>query len=82
MQWEGVSEIRVVISCMKSSWRSVTSGVHQGSTLGLKLSDIFINYLNDGAEGTRSKFADDTKLGGKADAPGGCAAIQRDLNRL
>lgn len=55
-----------MISNLKSRWRPVTSGVPQGSILGLIMfvNDIFTNDPDDRVECTLNKFAADTKLGG------------------
>ena len=61
-QWLTDRRQRIVVDSPVSSWKSVSSGVPQGSVLGPILFLVYINDLEQGVTGKILEFADDTKL--------------------
>ena len=61
-KWLTQRRHRVIVDGEISNWKSVLSGVPQGSVLGPILFLIYINDLEDDLSSKVLKFADDTKL--------------------
>ena len=70
---------RVVINGVESEWEEVLSGVPQGSILGPLLFIIFINDIDEGIRNRILKFADDTKLIGRAGSAKDIEILRKDL---
>ena len=81
-QWLTDRRQRVVVVGDVSNWKSVLSGVPQGSVLGPILFLIYINGLDDSITSNVLKFADDTKLFRKVNTDGDKQHLQNDLDRL
>ena len=73
---------RVTVDGEISNWKSVLSGVPQGSILGPILFLIYINDLEDDISSKVLKFADDTKVFRKFTNDTDKQSLQDDLEKL
>ena len=74
---------RVVIEGQSSEWKSINSGVPQGSVLGPLLFLVYINDITEGLESIPLLFADDTALLEIVDSPDESAfTLNNDLEKI
>ena len=81
-QWLTDRKQRVVVDGEVSCWKSVLSGVPQGSVLGPILFLAKINDLEKGVTGSILKFGYDTKLFRKTKEIGDKTFLQDDIDKL
>ena len=81
-KWLTYRRQRVIVDGEISNWKSVLSGVPQGSVLGPILFLIYINDLEDDISSKVLKFADDTKIFRKVTNDTDKQSLQDDLDKL
>ena len=81
-EWLTHRRQRVIVDGEISNWKSVLSGVPQGSVLGPILFLIYINDLEDDISSKVLKFADDTKVFRKVTNVTDKQRLQEDLDKL
>ena len=81
-KWLTHRKQRVIVDGEISSWKSVLSGVPQGSVLGPILFLIYINDLEDDISSKVLKFADDTNVFRKVTNDTDKQSLQDDLDKF
>ena len=80
--WLGNRRQKVGVNGVYSNWKSVLSGVPQGSVLGPLLFVIYINDLDVDIVSKLSKFADDTKLARGVGSDSEAKSLSDDLDKI
>ena len=81
-EWLTHRKQRVIVDGEISNWKSVLSGVPQGSVLGHILFLIYMNDLEDDISSKVLKFADGTKVFRKITNVTDKQSLQNDLDKL
>ena len=81
-EWLTHRRQRVIVDGEISNWKSVLSGIPQGSVLGPILFLIYINDLEDDISSKVLKFADDTKVFRKITNDTDKQNLQDDVDKL